>query len=554
LVKSTHQLLISLRHKHEIKVFNNYISTRIEFSSDVIVNFINMKSRYLTIIGIETHVQIKTATKMFCRCSTDFWQKDPNTHVCPVCLGLPGAMPKANIEAIKKALMIGLALNGNMREVSKFDRKNYFYPDLAKGFQISQYDLPFSEDGWVTIEVKSDERHASQVSEGEPRFQRAKRGEQMISKKIELTRAHLEEDTGKLTHVGDLTLIDFNRSGVPLMEIVTEPVMHSAQEAKTYAQKLRRIVRYLGVSDADMEKGSMRVEPNVSLSRDGKLPGYKVELKNINSFKFVEKAVEFEIKRQAEILDKGETPVTETRGWDENKNKTVSQRTKESASDYRYFPEPDLPAINFDNDYLKSIKDNLPELPDKKLKRFENVYGLSIYDAAILTGDLEVADWYEGATKAFAQTDKKGTVDKVGKSEAKLVANWVIGEVLRFLNDKNLWISDLKAQPAHLAEVLYLIDKGEITQAVAKQILPSVLSTGKAVKKTIADLGIIKMDDSQVEGAVTQAIKDNPKAVDDFKAGKTASLQFLVGQVQRLTRGQADVNLVRKLVEEKLKS
>src|SRR3989344_4118089 len=337
--------------------------------------------KYTPVIGLEVHIELSTKSKMFCNCSADYFTKEPNTHTCPVCLGLPGAMPAANKKAIEFAQLFGLALNCELSAFVKFDRKNYFYPDLAKGFQISQYDLPFSKKGFIEIETGSGK------------------------KKIGITRAHLEEDTGKLTHTKvntkEVTLIDFNRSGVPLLEIVTEQDMTASQEAKNYAQKLQQIARYLQVSDADMEKGSMRIEPNVSLRKESKtLPNYKVELKNINSFKFAEKAIKYEIKRQSEILNSGETPKQETRGWDEKGQKTVSQRSKEEAHDYRYFPEPDLPPLSFASAYIKMIKVKLPELPHVKLERFTQQHGLSLYDAQILTRDKYLANYFEEAAKA----------------------------------------------------------------------------------------------------------------------------------------------------------
>src|SRR3989344_981849 len=330
---------------------------------------------YEPVIGLEVHVELKTKSKMFCSCSADYFGQKPNTHTCPVCLGSPGALPVPNGKAIDWCVMIGLALNCKIANFSKFDRKNYFYPDLPKGYQISQYDQPFCQKGVIAL------------SNGN---------------KIGITRVHMEEDTAKLTHQGDDSLIDFNRSGVPLVEIVTEPDFETAKEVVEYLKKLQQIVRYLGVSNADMEEGNMRLEPNISLRElktqnsklKSELPNYKVEVKNINSFRFVEKAIEYEIKRQTEILKKEETPIQETRGWDEAKQKTVSQRTKEEASDYRYFPEPDIPPIRWDNAVIDEIKSKIPELPDEKINRFKNSYSLPFYDLELLVRERKSADYF----------------------------------------------------------------------------------------------------------------------------------------------------------------
>ncbi|MBI4037738.1 Asp-tRNA(Asn)/Glu-tRNA(Gln) amidotransferase subunit GatB [Candidatus Curtissbacteria bacterium] len=479
------------------------------------------------VIGLEVHIELSTKSKMFCGCSTDYFTAKPNTHTCPVCLGLPGAMPKANKLAIKYTQLIGLALNCKTRTGSKFDRKNYFYPDLAKGFQISQYDLPFSENGHMFITTNG------------------------RTKKIGITRAHLEEDTGKLIHTKlngtRLTLVDFNRSGVPLIEIVTEPDISSSLEAKTYARNLQQVVRYLKVSDADMEKGSMRIEPNVSLRKVTKgqesmvkeLPPYKVELKNINSFKFAEKAIEYEIKRQRKILESGKMPKQETRGWNETKQETVSQRSKEEAHDYRYFPEPDLPPFAFEEKYFKSISEEIPELPDEKRKRFTKDYSLAENDARTLTEGVELAKFFEEAAGAY-------------KKDPKIVANWITGEVLRRLNEENKTISDSPLLPASLAELLFLIDKGEITKANGKEILANMIKTGDDPRATVIKLKVTGISDIKLEEIVIQTISRNPKAIEDYKKGKEASLMFLIGQVQRITKGQAKPEKVREFVLRKL--
>lgn len=478
--------------------------------------------KYEPVIGLEIHIELTTKSKMFCSCSADYFGADPNTHTCPVCLGLPGALPVANRVAIESAQKLGIALHCENLLSSKFDRKNYFYPDLAKGFQISQYQEPFSLKGWMEIEVDNQ------------------------TKKIEVTRAHMEEDTGKLAHAEvdgrKVSLIDFNRSGVPLVEIVSEPQMHSSDEAKGYAQKLQQVARYLRISDCDMEKGSMRIEPNVSLRKVGEksLPKYKVELKNINSFRFVQKAIEYEIARQTELLDKGETPALETRGWDEAKSRTFSQRAKELAHDYRYFPEPDLPPYTFTKEYIAQLKSQMPELPDEKHARFMSRYQLSAYDSSLLTSDVDLANFFEETVKAYR------------KGEPKRIANWVIGELLRRLRESQTPLSALNLLPASLAELLLLTDEGKITTASAKEIFEKMITSGKNAQQLIRELGFETLSADKLEEVIEQVIKQNEKAVAEYKAGKEQTFGFLIGQVQRLTQGKADPKTVASLLKEKL--
>lgn len=489
-------------------------------------------NKYEPVIGLEIHIELASQSKMFCICSADYFGADPNTHTCPVCLGLPGALPVANTLAIESAQKLGIAIHGENSLSSKFDRKNYFYPDLTKGFQISQYQEPFSLGGWIEVEIDGQ------------------------TKKIAVTRAHLEEDTGKLAHTTingrKVSLIDFNRSGVPLLEIVSEPVMHSSDEAKAYAQKLQQIVRYIRISACDMEKGSMRIEPNVSLRKVstvsktssgpkvGELPSYKVELKNINSFKFVQKAIEYEIVRQTEILEKGETPVLETRGWDEFKNRTFSQRSKEMAHDYRYFPEPDLPPYLFTKNYIDNLKSLMPELPDEKLKRFKQQYQLSGYDCSLLTSDLDLAEFFEAVVKAY----KKG--------EPKRIANWIIGELLRRLNETQTPLVSLNLLPASLAELLLLTDEGKITTASAKEIFEKMINTGKNALELIKELGVETLSQDKLLEVVEQVIKTNEEVVEQYKAGKQQVLGFLIGQVQKQTQGKADPKMVAALLQKEL--
>ena len=424
------------------------------------------------VIGLEIHVELKTKSKMFCHCSADYFGHQPNTHVCPVCLGLPGALPVANERAIEWTIMAGLAFGCQISLFSKFDRKNYFYPDLPKGYQISQYDLPFCLDG--------------------------KMG------RIGIKRIHLEEDTAKLIHTKDSTLIDFNRSGVPLMEIVTEPDIESAQEAKEFLKQVQQILRYLDISDCDMEKGSMRLEVNVSVRKKGnKLPDYKVEIKNLNSFRFVEKAINYEIKRQLQLINKGEKPIQETRGWDKSKQETYSQRLKEEAQDYRYFPEPDLPPIRWQKSEIERIKKLLPELPEARKRRFMEQYGLSDYQATISTASIAQSDYFEETINI----GKEMGLDPVG------TANVII----------NKRIDVDKTSPAKLVRIL--VEKKAISKISDKQL-------GKIVK------GVIRK---------------NKQAVTDFKKGKTQAVEALLGQVMRETKGATNPNQTRKILLEKLK-
>ncbi len=436
---------------------------------------------YKPVIGLEVHVELKTKSKMFCSCSADYFGQKPNTHTCPICLGLPGALPVPNKKAIDWCTMIGLALNCNIPLFSKFDRKNYFYPDLAKGYQISQYDQPFCQKGFI------------ELSNG---------------KTIGITRVHMEEDTGKLIHEGESSLIDFNRSGVPLVEIVTEPDFESAKEVVEYLKKLQQIVRYLDVSDADMEKGNMRLEPNISLKINdkglsNKLPNYKVEVKNINSFRFVEKSIEYEIKRQEEILNENKTPAQETRGWDEDKQRTVSQRVKEEANDYRYFPEPDIPPLRFSDSQITLLKSQMPELPDEKLSRLIKEFQLLKYDAEILTREKETADFFE-----------KAIID--GKKEninPKQIANTIINK------------------------------KVDIKTMLPAELIKNILSS----KKTD------NVDENKLEEIINKVLKENSKAVADYKNGKENVIMFLVGQVIRNSGLKLDANLVKEKIKKVIK-
>lgn len=477
-------------------------------------------SKYIPVIGLEVHVELKTKSKMFCSCSADYFGKEPNSHTCPVCLGLPGALPVPNKTAIEWCVLIGQALQCEIALFSKFDRKNYFYPDLAKGYQISQYDEPFAINGNIVI-ARSEATKQSQ----QERIAAASSMPRNDGKKIRIRRVHMEEDTAKLVHqFGNqkstpikskskiknqkeeiYSLIDFNRSGVPLVEIVTEPDFQSASEVVEYLKKLQQIVRYLGVSNADMEKGDMRLEPNISLrlSTVDKLPKYKVEVKNINSFRFVDHAIEYEIKRQAEILDKGETPVQETRGWMEAKSKSVSQRVKEEANDYRYFPEPDIPPIRWTKTEIDKLKSTMPELPEEKLERFIRSFGLSAYDAEIVTREQTLASYFEEAVKVGKQHSVK----------PKQIANAIINK-----------------------------------KVDTSTTLPATL-----IEQVIAGSKTAEVDETELLAVIVKAIADNPKAVEDYNKGKENAALFLLGIVMRTIGKKIDAEMVKSTIIKELK-
>ena len=464
---------------------------------------------YEVVIGLECHVQLATRSKMFCGCASDYAGAAPNTHVCPICLGMPGVLPVMNRVAVEYTLLTGLALNADIPEATKFDRKNYPYPDLVKGYQISQYDLPLVKGGW--LEISSD-------GSG--------------TRRIELERVHLEEDTGKLTHVPGGSLIDFNRSGVPLMEMVSKPEIRSPGEARAYLLKLRAILRTLGVSDADMEKGQLRCDVNVSLRPVGETRlGTKVEVKNLNSFRSVQRALEFEIARQTELLERGEAIQQETRGWVDDRGVTVSQRSKEEAHDYRYFPEPDLPPVFVERAWLEDLRRRLPELPGARRARYMEAFGLGDYDAELLSTDL----W---AARLFEQTTTAG-------ADPKKAANWIQNDVARLRTDGEPSLS-----PNNLAELIRLVDQGVIGISTARQLLATVCETGKAPRVLVDELGLAQVSDSSaLEEAVRAAIEANPAAVADYRSGKATAINFLKGQVMKTTRGKANPATAEELLK-----
>lgn len=478
---------------------------------------------YKATIGLEIHAELKTKSKMFCSCKNDPDEKRPNFNICPVCTAQPGTLPVANEEAIKKVIKTGLALNCKIAEDSKFDRKNYFYPDLPKGYQISQYDQPLCTGGHLEVE----------------------------GKKIRITRIHLEEDTGSLMHPegADYSLVNLNRAGVPLMELVTEPDITSGKEAKLFAEELQLILRYLGVSDADMEKGQMRVEVNISVSKTKKL-GTKVEIKNLNSFKVVGKAVDFEIKRQEEVLNSGKKIVQETRGWHDKKEITFSQREKEEAHDYRYFPEPDLPAMHFYEDFANSIKSELPELPKQKRERFIKEYGLDEASVEFFVDNKDLSEYFEKVVSEFEEwTPEKDDHKKV----SKLMANYLISDVKGLLAEKQFVEADFRITPENFAEFVKMIYKSEISSKVAKMVLAEMFNTG-VDPSTIVDENNWRQvsDDKELEKIITEVIAKNSNAVKDFKAGKQNALQFLAGQVMAASRGTANPEKTRELLKKLL--
>jgi aspartyl-tRNA(Asn)/glutamyl-tRNA(Gln) amidotransferase subunit B len=471
---------------------------------------------YEAVIGIEVHAQLLTESKMFCRCSADYAAAEPNTHVCPVCLGMPGVLPVINQKAIAYVVMTALALNCHIPEFSKFDRKNYFYPDLPKGYQISQYDLPLSRDGWLDIEADG------------------------ATKRIGIERVHLEEDTAKLSHLGRHSLVDFNRSGVPLMEIVSRPDIRTPEEAHQYLTKLRTILRYLGVNSGNMEEGAMRCEANISLRPKGTSAlGTKVEVKNLNSFHSVKLALEYEIERQANTLETGGRIEQVTMGWDEARGVTVVQRSKEYAHDYRYFPEPDLPPLVLSREWVEGIRARLPELPDAKRDRFVEQYGLSRYDAGVLTAERAVADYFESCIRAYP--------------DAKSVANWITGELFRLLKAIDVGIEAVKITPNALAELLTLVEKGAISISIAKDVFAEMFETGRPALQIVQEKGLAQISDvEELARIVEQVIAENPDPVAEYLGGKEPVLRFLVGQVMKATRGKANPRLVNKLLKEKL--
>ena len=476
---------------------------------------------YVTVIGLEVHAQLLTRSKMFCGCSADYAAEPPNTLVCQVCLGLPGSLPAINQKAVEYTAITGLALNCDIAEFTRFDRKNYFYPDLMKGYQISQYDLPIARNGWLEIEAGGETR------------------------RIGIRRVHLEEDTAKLVHRVDAdgrpySLVDVNRSGVPLMEIVGEPDIRSPEEARAYLTKLRTILVYLGVSTGSMEEGSFRCDANVSVAPRGAHEfGAKVEVKNMNSFRAVYRALGYEVQRQIECLESGGRVVQETRGWDDVRGVTHSQRFKEYAEDYRYFPEPDLPPLTLSRAWVVELRARLPELPDAKKARFVAQYGLSSYDAGVLVASRPAADYFEATVAAGAAP--------------KAAANWMINELFGLLNAAGLDIEASKIAPPALAQLIRLVESGSISSRTAKEVFEEMFRIGRAPDEIVSERGLAQISDEAALGQVVQEVlAANPEGVADYQAGRRQALGFLVGQVMKATRGKANPGLVNRLLTQKL--
>ncbi len=471
---------------------------------------------YIPTIGLEIHAELKTQTKMFCGCLNDGLEKEPNKNTCPVCLGHPGTLPTINKEAVKKVIRVGFALGGTVAEYSQFDRKSYFYPDLPKGYQISQYEHPIVKSGTLNG--------------------------------VRITRVHLEEDAGRLVHDREgKTLVDFNRAGVPLMELVTEPDVKNAEEAVVFARELQLILKYLGASDADMENGQMRIEANVSIaSENAEKLGSKVEVKNINSFKAVHDAIEYEIKRQEKWLNEGKRVIQETRGWNDTKKITESQRTKEEANDYRYFPEPDLPPMNLKEAFdLETLKAETPELPEEKRRRFVQEFGVPKEQIEILIYDPELADYFEAAASEL------GTYAE--KPDFQLLANYLTSDLKGIMNAQSIMFKDLKIEPEHLAHLVGLIQQGKISSRIAKDLLPKMLETGEDPENLIKTDNIELVSDERALGTIAdEVIAKNEKSATDYKNGKENALQFLVGQIMAKTKGTADPEIAKKILKERL--
>ncbi|PYZ92259.1 Asp-tRNA(Asn)/Glu-tRNA(Gln) amidotransferase GatCAB subunit B [Salipaludibacillus keqinensis] len=471
-----------------------------------------------TVIGLEVHVELKTNSKIFCSCSTEFGAP-PNTHTCPVCLGHPGVLPVLNKRAVEFAMKASMALNCEVAEMTKFDRKNYFYPDNPKAYQISQFDRPIGENGWIEIEVNGEK------------------------KRIGITRLHMEEDAGKLTHDEEdgHTLVDYNRVGTPLVEIVSEPDIRTPEEAYAYLEKLKAIMQYTEVSDCKMEEGSLRCDANISLRPTGQKEfGTKAELKNLNSFTNVQKGLAYEEKRQAEELSNGGKILQETRRWDDAGKKTILMRVKEGSDDYRYFPEPDLVNLYIQEDWKEQVRQEIPELPDARQKRYIHELGLPEYDAGVLTQQKAMSDFFEAGLKL--------------DGPAKPLSNWLMGEVSAYLNDKNKDITDVPMKPEALVKMIQLIEKGTISSKIAKKVFKELIEKGGDPDKIVKDKGLVQIsDEGEIRKMVNETLDNNQQSIDDFKNGKDKAIGFLVGQIMKASKGKANPQMVNQLLVEEIK-
>ena len=482
-----------------------------------------MNQRYEAVIGLECHCQLLTKSKLFCSCSTKFGES-PNVNACPVCLGLPGALPVLNRVAVTMAVKAALGLNCRINTESQWARKNYFYPDLPKGYQISQYDRPLAQHGFIEINVNGTRR------------------------KIGVQRIHMEEDAGKSLHEGfsdssRYTYLDYNRSGVPLIEIVTDPDIRASAEAYDYLSRLKQILEYLDVCDGNMEEGSLRCDANVSVRKAGETKfGTRTELKNINSFRFVQKAIDYEVERQIEVIESGGRVVQETRLWNSAEERTVSMRSKEEAHDYRYFPDPDLPLLTVDSEFIKSTERSMPELPESRRERFVKEYALSEYDAGVLAATRALSDFFEETTKLSAQP--------------KTAANWIMGDLLRFYKDSNVDIKDLSNSPVTpkmLAGMISLVEKGTISGKIAKTVMEEMYRSGKDPQKIIEEKGLVQISNTdEIEKIVDKVIEENPKPVEQYRLGKTGNFGFFVGQVMKATGGRANPQTVNEILKKRL--
>jgi aspartyl-tRNA(Asn)/glutamyl-tRNA(Gln) amidotransferase subunit B len=480
-----------------------------------------MKSDYIATIGLEVHVQLKTKSKMFCSCAVEYGS-EPNRHVCPVCLGLPGALPVMNIEALKMTALTGLILKCDIASLSKFDRKNYYYPDMPKNYQISQYDLPLCQNGEVPLYDLAYPKDAQKDIRNP-------------GKRVRLVRIHLEEDVAKSFHFETTSGIDFNRAGTPLMEIVSQPDIESPEEAFAYLTSLKQALIYGGVSNADMEKGQLRCDCNVSVRRKGETQfGTKIELKNLNSISGVRRALAFEIDRQIETLERGEKLHQETRRWDDDLGQTTLMRTKESAHDYRYFPDPDLMPVQTDA-FMDEVRQRLPELPWEKRERFAKEYGLSEYDAGVLANDLDLSAYFESAAR--------------GARKPKAIANYILNDLLSALGTANRTITDCPVPPEYLEQLANLVEEGKISSKQGKEVFAEMFASGKAPAAIVEEKGLKQESDAgAIEALCREVIAANPKSVEDYKAGKAAAINFLKGQVMKLSKGKANPNLVGEIL------